>query len=258
MSNPFHILVADDNDVNQQVLAGMLKHAGYTVGFAHDGQETIQSLSATRYDLLILDCMMPVMDGFEAARLIRSSDGSCFDPNIPILAVTALSTKSDQERCLECGMNDFITKPVDAHRLFSRVKMLLEDSEYDVAGASTSSDEETGSEPAKERNSSDGDSVDIVKIVRAMSARIIRDAEQWIPALIQLRESGDFHRLAELVHKIRGTGDLLKDSRLSTVARELEDRCKAGADSSVGALANELATELKRVVSELEQESASG
>lgn len=257
MSKQLHILVADDNDVNQQVLAGMLEHAGYRVGFANDGREAIQNLSATQYDLLILDCMMPVLDGFETARLIRGSDGSSFDPNIPILAVTALVTESDQERCMECGMNDFIAKPVDAQLLFSRVKMLMEDRQVDAASLLQPSAEDAGRDLAQECNPNDGGSVDIVRIVRSMSANIIRDAEQWIPTLAQLRKSGDFSQLSELAHKIRGTADLLNDSRLSSVARKLEELSKAGVDSAIGVPAAELEAELRRVISELEQEPGS-
>jgi CheY-like chemotaxis protein/two-component sensor histidine kinase len=107
-----HILVADDNLVNQKVAGAMIKRLGYQVDIVANGQETIEALRLIPYDLVLMDCQMPEMDGFEATRLIRREESKVLDCNIPISAMTASAMKGDKERCLQAGMNDFIAKPV--------------------------------------------------------------------------------------------------------------------------------------------------
>ncbi|MCK9442748.1 MAG: ATP-binding protein, partial [Methanothrix sp.] len=107
-----HILVADDNLVNQKVAGAMIKRLGYQVDIVANGQETIEALRLIPYDLVLMDCQMPEMDGFEATSLIRREESKVLNCNIPIIAMTASAMKGDKERCLQAGMNDFIAKPV--------------------------------------------------------------------------------------------------------------------------------------------------
>jgi PAS domain S-box-containing protein len=106
------ILVAEDNPVNQSVARAMIKRMGYQMDIVANGQETIEALRLIPYDLVLMDCQMPEMDGFEATRLIRMEESNVLNCNIPIIAMTASAMKGDKERCLQAGMNDFIAKPV--------------------------------------------------------------------------------------------------------------------------------------------------
>jgi CheY-like chemotaxis protein/HPt (histidine-containing phosphotransfer) domain-containing protein len=257
MSKPIRILVTDDNEVNQQVLLGMLKHAGYSVDLANDGREAINRLSETRYDLLILDCMMPIMDGFETARAIRNSGSGSFDPKIPILAITALATKEDRDKCLDSGMNDFIAKPVNARSLYSRLERLLEETQAGPANSLQASDESDVPELTGKQTQQNNSPVDLGQIVRSMSASIIRDSELWISALPRLQAAGEFQQLSELAHKIRGTADVLNDLQISVLARSLEDSSKVKDELITGSLTISLISELRRLGSELESESPS-
>lgn len=258
MSKPYHILVADDNELNQQVLLGMLEHAGYSVDLAKDGCEAIRRLSETRYDLLILDCMMPVMDGFESAQAIRSSDNGSFDPDIPILGITALATCEDHEKCLNSGMSEVITKPVAAKVLFSRLEQMLNVARGDREHALKLENELDVSVPAVEKAVQNPHPVDLIRILRSMSATIIRDIESWIIALARLQEAGDFQQLSGLAHKIRGTADLLSDVPVSALARSLEEDSKAKDGTVTANQIVNLVAELKRLASELESSSNSG
>lgn len=108
------ILLVEDNYINQQVAVEMLKNLGYMVDVAENGAEGIQSLKSAvePYDVILMDCQMPVMDGYEASRAIRMSRAEGFDNNIPIIALTAHAMKGDAEKCLEAGMNGYLTKPI--------------------------------------------------------------------------------------------------------------------------------------------------
>ena len=105
------ILLVEDNYINQQVAVEMLKNLGYMVDVAENGQEAINSLKSAvePYDVVLMDCQMPVMDGYEASRLIRVSTSDGFDNKIPIIALTAHAMKGDAEKCLEAGMNGYLT-----------------------------------------------------------------------------------------------------------------------------------------------------
>lgn len=256
MSKPIHILVADDNEVNQRVILGMLEHAGYSVDLAGDGREAIERLSESSYDLLILDCMMPVMDGFETTRAIRDSDGSSFDPDIPILAVTALATSDDRDRCRECGMDDYIAKPVIVTNLYARINRILEKKQQ--AGHSKTLAKQSTSVAASRGKPGNEKSVDLVQVVRSMSTMIIRDAESWIIALSQLQAGRDWIQLSGLAHKIRGTADVLNESRLSLLARNLEQSSKSEDDLATVVLTRGLVTELQRLVVALGAQSSTG
>lgn len=258
MSMPIRILVTDDNEANQKVLLGMLEHAGYSVDLANDGHEAIKRLSESKYDLLILDCMMPIMDGFETARAIRSSDSGSFDPDIPILAITALATTEDHDKCLDCGMNDYIAKPVIARSLYSSVKRLLQRSKVGQLNTTNTTVASSSSVPAGGDTHPNGKPIDLAQLVRSMSATVIRDAELWISDLPRLQEAGDWQQLSGLAHKIRGTADVLNDLRLSALARSLEDGSKAQGDLETGRLTISLVSELKRLTSELGGQSYSG
>lgn len=111
------ILVAEDNPVNQMVAQAMINKLGYQADIVANGQETINALRMIPYDLVLMDCRMPEMDGFEATRLIRKEESKVLDPNIPIIAMTASAMSGDRENCLRAGMNDFISKPVRKQNL---------------------------------------------------------------------------------------------------------------------------------------------
>ncbi|WP_263081480.1 response regulator [Endozoicomonas sp. Mp262] len=110
-----HILVAEDNPVNQLVAEKLLKKLGCTCVIANNGREAIGMLASGTYDLILMDVMMPELDGMSATREIRAVKNETTD--IPIVAFTANAMKSDQEACYAAGMNDFISKPVTVDRM---------------------------------------------------------------------------------------------------------------------------------------------
>ena len=103
-----NVLLVEDNRVNQLVASGMLRKLGHSVDLAQNGEEALEALARERYDLVLMDCQMPVMDGFEATRRIRETPEFA---DIPVIAVTANAMQGDREGCLEAGMDDYLTKP---------------------------------------------------------------------------------------------------------------------------------------------------
>ena len=109
--------MAEDNPVNQKVAQAMLRKMGLQADVVANGQEAINALQIIPYDLVLMDCQMPEMDGFEATRNIRQQGSKALNPCIPIIAMTALTMQGDREKCIQAGMNDFIAKPVQQKEL---------------------------------------------------------------------------------------------------------------------------------------------
>ncbi len=122
------ILVAEDNVVNQKVILHILeKKLGYTIDIVTNGKEVIMLLEKSDYNLVLMDCQMPGMDGYEATRIIRDENSSVRNHNITIIAMTANAMQGDREKCLEAGMNDYISKPVNMQVLADAIKRNLHD-----------------------------------------------------------------------------------------------------------------------------------
>ncbi|MFV1873346.1 MAG: ATP-binding protein [Oleiphilus sp.] len=113
------VLLVEDNHINQLVAQNLLESFGAAVTLANDGREALESLKIQPgyFHLIIMDCQMPDMDGYEASRLIRQGDAGEINATLPILALTANALKGDKEKCLEAGMNDHISKPIDIEQL---------------------------------------------------------------------------------------------------------------------------------------------
>jgi two-component system sensor histidine kinase/response regulator len=121
----YKILLAEDNPINQKVAIHMLQRAGYKCDVVSNGREAVEATDRVRYDLVLMDCQMPEMDGFEATRAIRAFENSNQSFRLPIVAVTADALKGDRERCLEAGMDDYIAKPIRDAELYATLEKLL-------------------------------------------------------------------------------------------------------------------------------------
>ncbi len=123
---PLHLLVADDNSINQKVALRLLEQVGYRADVANNGLEVLQALANKHYDLVFMDVQMPEMDGLEATRQVRqmeSQPGRCLNPvRHAIIAMTANAMKGDREKCLAAGMDDYIPKPVRAEVLYATIE----------------------------------------------------------------------------------------------------------------------------------------
>src|SRR5206468_1702325 len=105
------ILAAEDNTVNKMVIVRLLKKAAYDVDVVDNGVQAVEAMAQQHYDAILMDCRMPVMDGFEATAAIRTAEAGT-DRHIPIIALTASAMDADRDRCLASGMDAFLTKPI--------------------------------------------------------------------------------------------------------------------------------------------------
>jgi signal transduction histidine kinase/DNA-binding response OmpR family regulator len=124
-----HILLVEDNRINQEVAKGVLKSFNLIIDVAANGLESLSALQLSTakhpYSLIIMDCQMPEMDGYEATRQIRDGIAGERYKDIPIVAMTANAMQGDREKCLEAGMNDYLTKPIDAKKVYAFLKKWL-------------------------------------------------------------------------------------------------------------------------------------
>ena len=119
------VLVVEDNKVNQLVVTKMLEKYGLIIQVANDGGEAVGKIKRKKFDLIFMDCQMPNMDGFEATKIIREIEIANRQPKTPIIALTANVAKSDEENCLNAGMNDYLAKPLKINELEAKLKKWL-------------------------------------------------------------------------------------------------------------------------------------
>jgi CheY-like chemotaxis protein len=115
-----HILVAEDNEINQKMAKAMLNRQGHEVDLATNGHEAVEAYRCACYDLILMDVQMPDMDGFEASRRIREMENG--ERHTPIVALTAYAMQGDRQRCLDAGMDDYLTKPLDPRKVFQMIE----------------------------------------------------------------------------------------------------------------------------------------
>ena len=126
------ILIAEDNEVNRLVISHILQNAGYRFKMAHDGEEAVRMHAELSPSLILMDVSMPVVTGDDAARAIRAAEAGT-GKRTPIIAVTAHAIKDDRDKCLEAGMDDYVSKPISPTRLLDRLAHWLRESAESAA-----------------------------------------------------------------------------------------------------------------------------
>jgi len=239
-----HILLAEDNVTNQIVAVGILGKLGLSVDVAINGAEAIQALELHPYDLVLMDVQMPVMDGVAATRQIRASTSGAFNPQIPIIAMTAHALASDRERCLEAGMNDYVPKPVNPTLLAEALQRWLPDapdaseSNRAAPNAAESCSESTATvvfDHAGIMNRLMNDTNLIQLVIR----EFLGDIPHQIAELRSLIENKDVEGAERKAHLIKGAAANVGGEALRAVAYEME---KAGKTGDLEAMAARMET----------------
>jgi two-component system sensor histidine kinase/response regulator len=120
------VLLVEDNNINRLVVEGVLQDLVLSLDMAQNGQEALDAMlscdPSDPYALVIMDCQMPVMDGYDTTRAIRQGKAGLHYKDIPVIAITANAMDGDREACINAGMSDYISKPIDSHQLINKLK----------------------------------------------------------------------------------------------------------------------------------------
>jgi signal transduction histidine kinase/CheY-like chemotaxis protein/HPt (histidine-containing phosphotransfer) domain-containing protein len=263
------ILVAEDNRVNQIVASEMLAKHGYAHEIVDNGRKAVAAAAAGGYDLILMDCSMPEMDGFEATGQIRRAEqASPANPprHTPIIALTANAINGDRERCLEAGMDDYVSKPIDANRLIDAIQKQLARSNHAPPTPSAVSVVEpparqTAAVATANPSTIKGDPtrpLDIDALLdrcmgNAQTARSIlelfeSEAVSDLEAIKQHVESGDCEATARVAHTLKGASGILSADALSDIAFKLERMGRAGVLAEADWLLSQLNVEVRRCI----------
>ena len=262
-ANSARILVAEDNDTNRQVILAQLRKLGYTAAAAvANGAEAVDALQRGVYDLVLMDCEMPVMDGYAATRHIRNSR----QPDIPIIALTANAMSADRDRCLGAGMSDYLAKPVDPKSLAEALtRWLRVPAKTGAAGADTARSrqnfpEDMGrSESEPEKPVFNGQDL-LARLMgdRQLGGVVLKGFLDDTPTQLSiLRKRLDEHDSAGArlqAHMLKGASATVAAERLSAVAAAMEQAVIDGQSGRCAELLSRAATEFERFRSTLERD----
>ena len=233
------VLLVEDNEINQQVASEMLASAGLLVDVAGNGQEALDTIAAAVFDAVLMDVQMPVMDGLTATRQLRQEERFAA---LPVIAMTANALAGDRERCLEGGMNDYVSKPIDPTQLFEVLARWISPREQ-APGAAHPAPMEPESAEAPLPASIPGVDMDSglrrVSGNRALYQKLLRQflkAQTGASALIRLALSqGDMARARHAAHTLKGVAGNLGATSIADIATNLEKQLMAGSASGVEA-----------------------
>ena len=244
------VLLVDDNHIIQELALELLRNAGMVVTPATNGREALECMAAASFDLVLMDCQMPVMDGFDATRAIRAQPQYA---KLPVIALTAGLTDADRDRVMRSGMNDIIPKPIDVDKMFQTLTRWLS---LGASAAPPAAPSITG-DPLMHLQGIDA------RIGRASTMNndtlyrrllgMFRDGQRNFPAQFRAaREAGDLVTATRLVHNLRAVSGSLGAVAVQNAAMTLEGACTVNANTeAITDLLDTVITELDPVLASL-------
>ncbi len=251
--NAARILLAEDNITNQQVALAILRKIGLRADAVANGIEAVAALENIPYDLVLMDVQMPVMDGLEATRSIRGPGSAVLNHRVPIIAMTAHAMQGDREKCLEAGMNDYVSKPV-VPRVLSEVLERWLPAEPGVTAQSGQGEvaERAAAGPgdratifdkagAMERLMGDED------VLRVIVKNFLEDIPRRLEALKRYLDAADTRGIEQQAHTIKGASANVGGEVLRTMASEIEKAGRTGDLKSVTTYLPEMEAQFVRL-----------
>jgi len=248
-----HILLAEDNEINQEMTVAILASAGISVDIAPNGEQAVAMALTRDYDAVLMDCQMPVMDGFEATRQIRARRQH---NDLPILALTANAMSGDKLRCIEAGMSDHITKPIDVGQLFDVLSRWLRKSEARRFGDEV--DQPAGSASLREVRQLDvkraverlGGNTDLYNRI---VSRFVDTQSNELEACEECIRTEDWAGAMRYFHTLRGLAGYIGADYLAERALALENMIKQNDISDIEASIHDFRAQLITLIADLRE-----
>jgi len=251
------VLLAEDNLVNQKVARGTLEKMGHTVDIVGNGVDAVAAWATGRYQLILMDCQMPVMDGYQAAREIRLRERGA--KRIPIIALTADAMKGADQQCRDAGMDDYLTKPLDRARLSETIDRHLAPPSpgSKLAGSPDRSPEvPVDIDPPVDweqfMTAMDGDREFAQELVRLF----IDSGDAALRDISAALGRGDLAAVGSAAHSFKGSSASIRAESVSAAAANLEEAARAGVTDQIPRLEEQLRREAGRAMDYLRARSA--
>src|SRR2546427_2711780 len=272
------ILLAEDNPVNQEVILALVESLGCGVVIAADGVETLEKLSTGKYDLVLMDCQMPRMDGYEATTEIRRREDATGGRRVPIVALTAHAMEGDRERCLTAGMDDYLSKPLGRDALRAVLERWLHGG-AEEPGAEPSIEAPrampdapvaaAGALPGTEASSGAGEEgppIDMKTLesippmqrqgqpdfITRVVGLYLSNAPGMMKELLEAAERGETTTVYRVAHSLKSSSAMIRALRLSELCKQLEARARQAAEGEGVEDLQDIEAEYGRVVAALE------
>jgi len=261
------ILVADDHHVNQQLAVMLVERLGHRADVVANGQEAIEALSRMSYDVILMDCHMPEIDGYAATRAIRGAEGQT--RHTTIIAMTANAMSGDREKCLNAGMDDYLSKPLRPEELARVLAHWLQEEVQpqepenptlppppppapDVLAESTQPLQPINLSTLQQWEEMAGK-----EFVVRMAEKFVEDATDCVTAIEQAIDNQEVMRLAETAHGLKGICRNMGADILAQVAYELEQASEGKLDRDIPPFLSKISQEFQRVQATLKEVTSS-
>ncbi|MBW1957585.1 MAG: response regulator [Deltaproteobacteria bacterium] len=240
------ILLAEDDIINQKVAISTLKKLGYTADAVANGKEAVKALEIIPYDIVLMDCQMPVMDGYEATGEIRRRESKVLNHGVPVIALTANAMKGAREKCLNAGMDDYLSKPIYPNELSDMLEKWIGKQD------ASQQEETTGSNKEPVQNIFDraglldrlmGDEA----LANEILGEFLEDVPRNVTALKEALDNGDAPSIQLRAHTIKGQSANVGGEALCETAFEIEKAGESGDLETVKARMTELEAQFDRL-----------
>lgn len=253
-----YVLVVEDDIVNQMVMVRMLEKLGMRADIAITGASAIEAWKRNPYDLILMDCRMPEMDGYAATRAIRDLERERGTRHTPVVAVTANAMQGDRKECLDAGMDDYISKPFGLEQFRELLARWISSTPSPGPAAEGS---HVAQEPAAidasfledlRANPADG----LTEFFTQLRGQFLREAEDRLAAINEAVQRGDTLNLKRAAHGLKGSSGVVGAKTMAALCEEIEHRAADEQMNDIGLLAEELQCEFGRVRDELDAKLA--
>ena len=248
--NIFNILLAEDNAVNQKLAMRILEKASHVVTLVDNGAQAVQAVENGSFDLVLMDIQMPIMGGFEAVAEIRRKEKTTGE-HIPIVAMTAHSTKGYRRRCLEAGMDDYISKPIDSNKLLEVIGK--------IAGRPRMEADES---KCRDEHNPSSDAFDVTQTLKRLDGDedllceiaeiFLTETPKLLSNLQQAMSGADGEKIQVAAHTLKGSIGNFVGAQSSETVKKLENFARQGDLKEAQEAMATLSVEISKLVSELE------